>query len=79
MENKIHLELFFKALRTAIIFISGFLAYDWLKILEVKWNKMYPNNHLSHFARRKTYHFIIIFLVDLIVLYSVALSFGFLL
>jgi hypothetical protein len=79
MENKIHLELFLKALRTSIIFISGFLAYDWLKQLEIRWNKAHSNNEFVHFARRKTYHFVIIFLVDLIILYSAALSFGFLL
>ena len=77
MENKIHLELFLKALRTSIIFISGFLAYEWLKQLEVKWNKANPNNESLHFANRKIYHFIIIFLVDLIILYLVALSLGF--
>lgn len=79
MQNKIHLELFLKALRTSIIFIAGFLAYDWLKQLEVKWNKESPNNEFVHFANRKIYHFIIIFLVDLIILYLAALSLGFLL
>ena len=79
MENKIHLELFLKALRTSIIFIAGFLAYDWLKQLEVKWNKTHPNNETLHFAHRKIYHLIIIFIVDLIILYSASLSFGYLL
>jgi hypothetical protein len=80
MSNEIiHFEYILKSLRTAIIFISGILAYEWLKILENKWNKMYPNNHFSHFARRKIYHFTIIFLLDLFMLYSAKLSFGFLL
>ena len=45
-------------LRTALIFIAGFLTYELLKIVENKWNKMYPNNEFSHFAHRKKYHFL---------------------
>ena len=80
MSKKVtHLEYILKAFRTALIFIAGILAYEWLKILEDKWNKAIPNNHFSHFARKKTYHFIIIFLLDLFLLYSAMLLFGFLL
>lgn len=72
----IHHEFFLNALRTALIFISGFLTYELLKVLESKWNRMYPNNELSHFAHRKTYNFIIIFLIDLFILYLIALLFN---
>ena len=76
MEKKImHHVFFFTALRTALIFISGFLTYELLKMLESKWNKMYPNNEFSHFAQRKIYHFILIFLFDLSILYLIALLF----
>ncbi len=64
------------ALRTSLIFIAGFLTYELLKIIESKWNKMYPNNEFSHFARRKLYHFFIIFIIDLFILYLIVLLFG---
>ena len=77
MTNKIqHHRIFFHALRTAIIFIAGFLSYEILKIVEDEWNKSQPNNETVHFAQRKSYHFIAIFLVDLIILYLIALMFG---
>jgi len=71
----IHHVFFLNALRTALIFIAGFLAYDLLKILESKWNKMYPNDELKHFLHRKLYHFLIIFLFDLFILYLIAILF----
>ena len=70
-----HNEFFLNALRTALISIAGFLIYEILKILESEWNKMYPNNELTHFARRKMLHFIFIFIIDLIILYLIALLF----
>jgi len=71
----IHHVFFLNALRTALIFIAGFLAYELLKILESKWNKMHPNNELRHFLHSKSYHFIIIFLFDLFILYLIAFLF----
>ena len=71
----IHHDFFFNALRTALIFIAGFLAYELLKILESRWNKMHPNNEVRHFIHRKIYHFIIIFLFDLFILYLIAILF----
>jgi hypothetical protein len=77
MINKIkHHKFFLHALRTALIFIAGFLSYEVLKILEAEWNKSHPNNETVHFAQRKSYHFIAIFLADLIILYIIALMFG---
>ena len=70
-----HHEFFLNALRTSLIFIAGFLTYELLKIIESKWNKMYPNNEFSHFAHRKVYHFVIIFIIDLLILYLIALLF----
>jgi hypothetical protein len=76
MRKKInHRDFFLNSLRTALIFIASFLTYELLKIVENKWNKIYPNNEFSHFAHRKKYHFIIIFVIDLIILYSIALLF----
>jgi hypothetical protein len=76
MANKInHRYFFLNSLRTALIFIAGFLTYELLKIIESRWNKLYPNNEFSHFAHRKKYHFFIIFIVDLLILYSIAVLF----
>ena len=76
MANKIqHFNFFLNALRTALIFIAGFLSYELLKIVEGEWNKTHPNNELRHFAHRKLYHFIIIFIIDLFILYLIALLF----
>jgi hypothetical protein len=76
MVNKIqHHEFFLNALRTALIFIAGFLTYELLKIIESEWNLKHPGNELTHFAHRKTYHFIIIFIIDLALLYLIALLF----
>jgi hypothetical protein len=76
MANKIkHRDFFLNSLRTALIFIAGFLTYELLKIVENNWNKMYPNNEFSHFAHRKKYHFILIFIIDLSILYLIALLF----
>ena len=70
-----HHIFFLNALRTALIFIAGFLSYELLKIAESKWNKMRPNNEISHFARRKALHFFLIFIIDLLILYIIALLF----
>jgi hypothetical protein len=77
MTNKtIHHRFLIHALRTSLIFISGFLVYELLKLLEAEWNKIHPNNELSHFAQRKVYHFIAIFIIDLLILYSFLWIFG---
>lgn len=76
MSNKIlHHKIFLNALRTAIIFIVGFLGYELLKTLELEWNHSLPNNEVEHFARRKSVHFILIFLTDLLILYFIVLLF----
>jgi hypothetical protein len=76
MINKInHLRILLHAFRTALVVIAGFLTYELLKIVESDWNKMYPNNKFSNLSHRKLYHFIIIFIVDLIILYLIALLF----
>ncbi len=71
-----HSKFFFHALRTSLMFIAGFLSYEILKILETEWNNTRPNNETIHFAQRKLYHFIIIFMADLTILYLIALMFG---
>jgi uncharacterized BrkB/YihY/UPF0761 family membrane protein len=77
MANKIiHYRFFFHALRTALLFIAGFLTYELLKALEKQWNKIYLHNETAHFAKRKIYHFIILLLADLFILYLFAILFS---
>jgi len=77
MANKIiHSVFLLNALRTSLIFIAGFLTYEILKGLENEWNAMHPKNEISHFAHRKMYHFIIIFIIDLSILYLIAVLFN---
>jgi hypothetical protein len=71
-----HQRLFSHAFRTALLFISGFLIYEILLNLEKLWNKNNPKNKLIHFYRRKIYKFILIFIIDLIILYGLAIFFG---
>lgn len=75
MLNKtIHYKFFLYALRTALLLIASFFTYDLLKMIEIEWNKKNPNNELLHFSRRKLFHFIIIFIIDLLILYAIALT-----
>ena len=77
MKSKInHIKLFFHALRTALLFVAGFLSYEILKIMEAEWNKLHPNNEAVHFTQRKSYHFIGIFLADLFLLYLIFIISG---
>ncbi len=69
-----HLRMFLNALRTALIIVSGFLAYDILVELEKIWNKAYPNVY-HNFVKRKLIKLLIIFLLDLILLYFVFYKF----
>ena len=66
-----HLRMFINALRTAIIIISGFIAYEILLGIEKIWNKENPENSTSNLIHRKLYKLIIIFLIDLLLLYLI--------
>ena len=70
MKESVRRRIFFHSLRTAIIFVSGFIIYEILLGLEKEWNKMNPDNETYNFHKRNIFKFIFIFLVDLIVLYS---------
>lgn len=77
MINKIqHHRFFLHALRTALMFIAGFLSYEILKRIEEEWNKSRPNNETIHFANRKLYHFIGLFIADIFILYLIAILFN---
>ena len=70
-----HLRMFLNALRTALIIVAGFIAYEILVELEILWNKKNPENKTYHFINRKLYKLIIIFIIDLLLLYLVFYAF----
>jgi uncharacterized membrane protein (DUF373 family) len=61
-----HYRHFLSALRTAMIFVAGFLSYEILKIIAEEWDL----SETDKIVKRKLYHFIIIFIFDLLILYS---------
>ena len=71
-----HLRIFLHALRTALLIVAGFIVYEILLRLEKTWNKLYPNAQLYNFAKRKTFKFITIFLIDLLILYLFVYAFN---
>jgi hypothetical protein len=67
--------MFLSALRTAIIVISGFIAYEILLEMEKAWNILYPHKTFN-FAKRKLLKLFLIFLIDLFLIYSAFLFFN---
>jgi hypothetical protein len=71
-----HLRLFSHALRTALLFVAGFLIYEILIRLEKMWNVKYPENRLYNLYQRKTYKLMLIFIIDLLIPYGIVVFFG---
>jgi len=70
-----HLRLFSLAFRTAILFVAGFLIYEILIQLEKIWNQANPGNKPYYFYKRKLYKLILIFIIDLLILYGLVILF----
>lgn len=70
-----HFRMFLSALRTAIIVVSGFIAYEILLETQKAWNILYPHNTLD-FTKRKLLKLFLIFLIDLFLIYSALLIFN---
>ena len=70
-----HFRMFLNALRTAIIVVSGFIAYEILLEMERAWNIIYPNKTFN-FTKRKLLKLFLIFLIDLFLIYSALLIFN---
>jgi hypothetical protein len=68
MKQVVGKRIFFHSLRTAIIFVAGFIIYEILLRLEKEWNKRNPEKKIYNFHKRNIIKFIFIFLIDLIVL-----------
>lgn len=69
MKKNPYLRIFLEALRTAIIFVSGFIVYELLLDAEKLWNKLEPSHKRYHFYKRKSIKFLIIFTIDLVILF----------
>ena len=70
-----HARLFSHAFRTSILFVAGFLIYEILVRLEKIWNQDNPENQIYHFYQRKLYKLILIFIIDLLILYGLVIFF----
>jgi len=70
-----HTRLFSHALRTSLLFVAGFLLYEILYNLEKKWNKANPENKTYNSHKRKLYKLILLFIIDLIILYGLVIFF----
>lgn len=75
-KSGIHSHIFFHSLRTAIIFVAGFIIYDILVKLEKEWNTAHPSRHVYHFSKKNTIKFLMILIIDMILLYILYLVFG---
>lgn len=75
--NKInHLRIFTHALRTALLFVAGFLVYEILIELEKKWNLINSRNKHINFLHTKILKLISLFIIDLLILYFIAICFN---
>jgi preprotein translocase subunit SecG len=68
-QNNNYLRIFLEAFRTAVIFVSGFLIYEILLQAEKEWNKLEPSHKMYHFYKRKSIKFLLIFTIDLTILF----------
>ena len=63
-------KLFLSSFRTAIIFVASFIVYEILLEFEKIWNKEDPDKKIYNFNKRIFYKFILIFFIDLILIYT---------
>lgn len=70
-----HFRIFLSAIRTAIIVVSGFIAYEILLETEKGLNILYPHEQFN-FTKRKFLKLFLIFLIDLFLIYSSLLIFN---
>jgi len=72
-----HKKLFVHSLRTALMFLAGFIIYELLLDLEKEWNKINPEHKTYNLHKKRGIKFILILLIDLIILYSLQIFFGY--
>ena len=71
-----HKLIFAHALRTAMLFVAGFLIYDILINLEKTWKKEDSENNLYYLYKKHMFRLILTFIMDLLILYGIALFLG---
>jgi uncharacterized BrkB/YihY/UPF0761 family membrane protein len=71
-----HKRIFAHALRTALLFVASFLIYEILISLEKMWNKANQENKLYYFYEKHIFRLILIFIMDLLILYGIVLFLG---
>ena len=69
-------RIFAHALRTALLFVASFLIYEILISLEKMWNKANQENKLYYFYEKHIFRLILIFIMDLLILYGIVLFLG---
>lgn len=72
-----HKKLFVHSLRTALMFLAGFIIYELLLDLEKEWNKINPEHKTYNLHKKRGIKFILILLIDLIILYTLQIFFGY--
>ena len=70
------LKLFISSFRTAVIFVASFIVYETLLELEKIWNKEEPNKQTYNFNKRILYKFILIFFIDITLIYTLFILSG---
>ena len=64
-----HKLILLKGFRTAIIFVAAFIIYEFLNEVEKLWILENPNIKNTNFLKKKYIKFILVFAIDLILLY----------
>jgi hypothetical protein len=71
-----HTKAILSASRNAILIASALIIYDFLKNMIEVWDKIYYHKKKHHIYYKKTYQLIGVFIIDMIILYSVFYIFG---
>ena len=64
-----HKLILLKGFRTAIIFVAAFIIYEFLNEVEKLWILENPNIKNTNFLKKKYIKFILVFAIDIIILY----------
>jgi hypothetical protein len=71
-----HKKAILSAFRNSILIVAALIIYDFLKKMIELWDKIYYHKKKHHIYYKKTYQLIGVFIVDMIILYSVFYTFG---
>jgi hypothetical protein len=77
MVKNINKKIFTLAFRSALLVIGGFFIYEILKEAEHTWLKYETGNYHLHLIKKKIIHFVLVFFVDLFILYLLVYLFKF--